>query len=322
MVFTLAIAILPVTLIQVATVNAQIPEYYLSVNIIGNGVVTVNGSSPYDPGDVLRMTAFPSTGWEFAGWSVDLLGTANPELLLMDSNKTVTCTFTEIPEYYLSVNIIGNGVVTVNGSSPYDPGDVLRMTAFPSTGWEFAGWSVDLLGTANPELLLMDSNKTVTCTFTEIPVLMPTIESCDSVGDKKDTFMVGDKVYGNGTGYRPQTVYDIYVVEDVTWVDGMAIPPRVAGTATTVTSDAAGNVPATLLWSAPLVAGKYDIIVDVDGDGLYYAEADALDDSDIEVTAGFFVIPEVPLGTLMAAIGMFAALTGFIGFKRPKLRLK
>jgi hypothetical protein len=152
----------------------------------------------------------------------------------------------------------------------------------------------------------------------------PTIESCDSAGVKKDTFAVGDDVYANGTCYRPQTTYDIYVVEDVTWVDGMAIPPRVPDTATTVTTDAYGNIPPTLLWSSPLEPGKYDIIVDVDGDGLYYAEADAIDDNDIEVTAGYFVVPEVPLGTITAAIGMFGALVGFAKFKssRPQFKLK
>jgi hypothetical protein len=156
-----------------------------------------------------------------------------------------------------------------------------------------------------------------------VQVLIPTIESCDSAGVKKDTFLLGDKVYGTGSGYSVSTIYEVYVVEDVTWVDGMAIPPRVAGTATSITSDAAGDVPATLLWSNPLVAGKYDIVVDVDGDGLYYAETDALDDSDIEVTAGFFVIPEVPLGPIMATMGMFAALIGFLRLKRlrPKPRL-
>jgi hypothetical protein len=163
----------------------------------------------------------------------------------------------------------------------------------------------------------MDSNKTVTATFTEI---QENVESCDSTGTKKDIFMLNDNVYATGTGYQASTTYDVYLVEDVTWVDGMAIPPRVASTATTVTSDANGDVQPTLLWSSPLVVGKYDIVVDVDGDGLYYAESDALDDNDIEVTAGFFVIPELPLGTILAAFSMFVALIGYTGFKRHRTK--
>jgi hypothetical protein len=115
------------------------------------------------------LTAYPESGWEFAGWSGDLSGTANPQYLTMDSNKSVTVTFTEIPEYSLYVNIVGHGVVTYNGSSPFDPGDVVVLTAYPESGWEFAGWSGDLSGTANPQYLTMDSNKSVTVTFTKIP---------------------------------------------------------------------------------------------------------------------------------------------------------
>ena len=149
--------------------------------------------------------------------------------------------------------------------------------------------------------------------------LEPTIESCDAAGVKKDTFMLTDDVYAIGTGYQPLHNYSIYVVEDVTWVDGMAIPPRVPGTTAAVTADASGNIVVTLMWDDPLVQGKYDIIVDVDGDDLYYAEADALDDNDIEVTAGFFVIPELPLGTVLAATSMFVALGGYLRFKRIRL---
>jgi hypothetical protein len=160
----------------------------------------------------------------------------------------------------------------------------------------------------------------VAANFGDIVIVPPpsivTIESCDSTGAKKDTFQLGDEVYVTGTGYSDSATYDVYLVEDVTWVDGMAIPPRVAGTAISISSDGTGTVPATLLWSDPLVPGKYDIVVDVDGDGLYYAESDALDDNDIQVTAGFFVIPEFWLGTILALAGCFAALGVFRVIKR------
>jgi len=150
-----------------------------------------------------------------------------------------------------------------------------------------------------------------------IPVVLWTIESCDIAGSQKDTFAVGDDVYAIGTGYNPSTTFDLFLVEDVTWIDGMAIPPRVPGTTTTITSDGAGNVPPTLLWSNPVVPGKYDLVVDLDGDGLYYANTDALDDIDIEITAGLFVIPEVAFGSIMAIASMFTAL-GFYAYKKKQ----
>jgi uncharacterized repeat protein (TIGR02543 family) len=96
-VITLIIGILLPTLIQTAPTNAQIPEYYLYVSLIGSGSVTYNGTGVYDAGDVVHISATPAVGWEFTGWSGDLGGSDSPKYLTMDSNKTVTATFTEIP---------------------------------------------------------------------------------------------------------------------------------------------------------------------------------------------------------------------------------
>jgi hypothetical protein len=264
------------------------------------------------------MTAYPDSGWYFDGWSGDLTGMANPDTLLMDSNKSVTVTFTEIPKYSLSVNIVGNGVVTVNGSSPYAAGSVVVMTAYPDSGWYFDGWSGDLTGMANPDTLLMDSNKSVTVTFTEIPKI---IESCDSTGVQKDTFSVGENVYVNGTGFGNAALYSLYVVEDqAVWNNGMAIPSRIPGTATTIMSLPNGMIAPTLSWAAPLVPGKYDIVVDVNNNTQYDVGIDTLDDNDIEVTAGFFVIPEVAIGSVMAIASMFTALVGYVGLKHHRTK--
>jgi uncharacterized repeat protein (TIGR02543 family) len=113
------------------------------------------------------LEAYPDSGWTFGGWSGDLSGSTNPDTILMDSNKSVTVTFNEIPEYSLSVNIVGSGVVTVNGSSPYAAGSVVVLEAYPDSGWTFGGWSGDLSGSTNPDTILMDSNKSVTVTFNE-----------------------------------------------------------------------------------------------------------------------------------------------------------
>jgi len=87
---------------------------------------------------------------------------------------------------------------------------------------------------------------------------------------------------------------------------------------TTVTSDSLGNISPTAVWLSPLTPGRYDIIVDVNSNGVYDAEIDALDDNDIEVTAGFFVIPEYFAGTIMSLIGLFTALGLFYTRKRKR----
>jgi PKD repeat protein len=169
-----------------------------------------------------------------------------------------------------------------------------------------------------------DDGLTDTATDTKTIGLIPvetTIESCDSSGATKDTFDVADDVYVKGTGYLPSTTYDLYVVlDEAVWSDGMTIPARVFGTATAVSSDAGGNVPATLVWPGLLVLGKYDIVVDVNGNGVYDEGIDALDDGDIAVTAGLNVIPEVPLGTFMASAALIVGFACYFGM--PKVRKK
>ena len=54
----------------------------------------------------------------------------------------------------------------------------------------------------------------------------------------------------------------------------------------------------------------YDIIVDVNCNGRYDQGVNAIDDN-IEVTAGIFVIPELPYGTATALLAAMAALALF-----------
>ena len=138
------------------------------------------------------------------------------------------------------------------------------------------------------------------------------VESCNQAGDQKDLFDLGEAVYVTGGNYSSSTTYNFYiVVDEETWSDGMTIPERVPDTATTISSNIDGDIPPTAVWSNPQTVGKYDIVVDVNGNDQYDAGIDALDDNDIEVTGGFFVIPEflsfiiLPLfmtATLLAAI--------------------
>jgi len=102
-------------------------------------------------------------------------------------------------------------------------------------------------------------------------------------------------------------------VSDVaTWNDGMAVPARVPDTADIVSSDVLGNIPATAIWSDPQTIGEYDIVVDVNGNGLYDVNVDVLDDNDTMVTAGF-IIPEFSAVMLLL---MLITLSGIITYKK------
>ncbi len=143
------------------------------------------------------------------------------------------------------------------------------------------------------------------------------VESADISGATQDVFQIGAPVYAIGSGYTATTTYDLYVVEDMTWTDGMAIPPRVGGTKSSVTTDGSGNIPAgTLIWTSA-VEGEYDIVVDVDGNGQYDASADGLDSG----SYGFVVI-DMPSVPTLAPIGVIAliGLLCVIGMNRIRRR--
>ncbi len=156
----------------VTAVFTDLPEYDLNVEIVGNGNVSADPSNgPYLTGTTVTLTATAQEGYEFSGWSGDLSGTSNQTTITMDSDKSVTATFLEViqPEYSLAVNIAGNGTVSVNpDQNTYPAGTEVILTATPQDGYEFSGWSGDISATANQTAITMDSDKSVTATFTEV----------------------------------------------------------------------------------------------------------------------------------------------------------
>jgi hypothetical protein len=77
---------------------------------------------------------------------------------------------------YLTVNIVGNGLVTPTvGTHDYISGTVVPITATANTGSIFAGWSGALSGSVNPTSITMTGNKTVTATFNLIPITYYTL---------------------------------------------------------------------------------------------------------------------------------------------------
>jgi uncharacterized repeat protein (TIGR02543 family) len=79
--------------ISVTPLNSNL-TYQLSVSTSGSGSVTRQpNQSTYAPGAQVTLTANPSSGWNFVGWSGDLSGATNPALVTMNGNKTITANF-------------------------------------------------------------------------------------------------------------------------------------------------------------------------------------------------------------------------------------
>jgi len=147
-------------------------EYSLSVDVSGIGTVTKTLQQPtYHYGDVLHLQAVPAPGWSFAGWSGDLSGDANPAALTITKNTLVTALFTQT-EYQLTLHAGRGGTIVALPAPPYHEGDVVQLTATPSEGFVFNGWSGNSTGLTNPIIVTMDGSKTVTAAFTPLGLLL------------------------------------------------------------------------------------------------------------------------------------------------------
>jgi uncharacterized repeat protein (TIGR02543 family) len=170
-----------------ATFDA-VSQFPLTVSELppGSGTVTLDppGGS-YNSGTSVTVTAAPTAGWSFDGWTGDLTGSVNPETVVVDAPKTVTANFTSLAQYTLTVVPTGSGSVTTNpapepGGFYYD-GTLVELTATPDPDWQFDGWGGDLVGTATPDTLLIDGDKTLTATFSVIPpaIVEDDFSDCD-----------------------------------------------------------------------------------------------------------------------------------------------
>jgi hypothetical protein len=128
-------------------------------------VVASPSGGVYDAGTVVTLTAVPSNPVaSFLGWGGALSGTTNPRTIVMNSDTTVSASFTQT--YTLTVTIRRSGSVTLTPPGGiYLAGTTVTLRAIPGSGYVFGGWSGALSGSSNPKTLLMNGNKSVTATF-------------------------------------------------------------------------------------------------------------------------------------------------------------
>jgi hypothetical protein len=148
---------------------ALVQQYSLTtaVNPPGAGAISP-ASGSYASGTHVQITAAPAAGYTFAGFAGNLTGTALPQNLVMNGNKSVTANFTATPpgQYSLTtgVNTAGGGTI-VPGAGSYSSGSQVQVTAAAAPGYTFTGFTGDLTGMVNPQILMINGNKSVTAIF-------------------------------------------------------------------------------------------------------------------------------------------------------------
>ncbi len=169
-----------------------VPVFALTISKAGTGQGSV-ASSPagincgstcsanFASGTSVTLTATPSSGSQFAGWGGDCSGTSTCTVSV-NAAKNVTATFDQNPVTTLRVNVVkagtGQGLVSSSPSgincgstctTTFASGASVTLTAAPSSGSQFAGWSGDCSGTTTCMLSVI-SAKNVTATFNTTPV--------------------------------------------------------------------------------------------------------------------------------------------------------
>ena len=164
----------------------------LSVEIAGVGTVVsqpdgINCStsiciSGFPLNSLVTLTATPGAGQSFAGWSGACSGAANTCVVSMDAARIaatpdVTARFVPVvaqPRFAFNLTIAGAGSVvsepagincTANCTAEFAANTVLALTAAPSAGQNFAGWSGACTGAASSCTVTLDQARTVGARF-------------------------------------------------------------------------------------------------------------------------------------------------------------
>ena len=150
---------------------APLGVYSLTIIPPTNGTIQVDPvRTLYAPGEQVTLTAVPNLGYIFSAWGNDASGTTNPLTLTMDGNKTVSAVFEIAPVFTVNVTSAGNGSVAVDPpGTQFTAGTTITLTATPSEGFFFAGWTGSLVSNKNPTVLTVDGNKNIIAHFTDEP---------------------------------------------------------------------------------------------------------------------------------------------------------
>ncbi|MBA7625615.1 hypothetical protein ES703_33047 [subsurface metagenome] len=185
-------------------------QYTLTIATAGAGTTSPSpGTYTYDEDTGVSITAIPNSGYEFDGWSGDATGTTNPITISMDSDKSITANFSPIQCMLTIAAGTGGTTNPAPGSHPYDYGTQASVTAIPSSGYQFSGWSGDASGTTTQITITMDSDKSITASFSEITPPKPKKGGCfiaaaaygspihphlDILRDFRDTYLTSSKI--------------------------------------------------------------------------------------------------------------------------------
>ncbi len=189
----------------------------------GSGTITSNptgidcGSTcslAFATGASVTLTATPTGGSTFTGWSGGGCSGTSTCVVTMNADTSVTATFTAAPvTHTLSVTDAGTGSVSsspagiscgVTCSAVFDTGSTVTLTATPTGGSTFTGWSGGGCSGASTCVVTMNADTGVTATFTPPAVPAPTValQATTGVTATSATLNATVNPHGSATTYQ------------------------------------------------------------------------------------------------------------------------
>jgi polygalacturonase len=161
-------ATLVVTKADSITANFTAVPCTLTITVVGQGTVTPASGSSYPCGTQVQITATPANGYSFGQFSGGLTGTTNPQTITLNANSSVTATFVQGTSCTLSTSTVGSGTISISPTGTvFSCGTPITVTATPATYYSLTGFSGAITGTTNPQTFTLNSNSTVTATFSQ-----------------------------------------------------------------------------------------------------------------------------------------------------------
>ncbi|MCP5105012.1 MAG: PKD domain-containing protein [bacterium] len=202
------------------------PQYTVTVNVVGNGSVALNPpGGTYDAGTEVTLTATADSGWQFDSWSGDLTGSTNPATITVNSDMTITVTFTEVG----TTGEVGN--TTVFGSTSTSAYRRAMPFTMPENGTITSVTMYHTGGSGNMILAVYDGEGTPANLLAVTPTTAigsstgwQTINLTSSVAVSSGQTVWLAWVYETNPGIRYQTGSPGRYQSTATWSGGMPDP--------------------------------------------------------------------------------------------------
>jgi hypothetical protein len=177
-----------VTMSAARTVSAKFTDAIkYPVNVVSGGGLGSISSSPagiscggncssfFNKGTTVTLSAVPTYGYKFVGWSGACSGVGRCKTVA-NSSLVVKALFEKSPTSIVSLAVSGAGIVTsspkgiscgTSCSYKFVIGDSVVLTAKPSKNKRFVGWSGACSGTTRTCSVTVDSPKSITAIFSQ-----------------------------------------------------------------------------------------------------------------------------------------------------------